>query len=90
LVIIAVRELQGMPEFMRGLRRKAALKERFISGQSIEFLTETVAGDDAAGSSHLGFPKNEGKDRNVQVDHRDAQNAPGTGMNEGLHCKENL
>src|SRR6516164_9783878 len=66
------------------------LQDFGVWGKPIELLPQAMCGYHSAGPANLRLAENEGKNRDIEIDHGDAQNAPRVPGHVLLHALENL
>src|SRR5271165_5138070 len=70
--------------------QNALAKYSLVGRKAIKFLTQAVPGEHGAGATHLRLAKNKSKNRNVQINGPDAQDAPRVGGDQTLHTLEDF
>src|ERR1019366_7763067 len=89
-VVIAVRQIDGVAEFMDRFFNHALAKQFRVGEKAVYLLAQPVHGDHGAGSTHLRLAENEGKNRDVQIDGGYAQHSPGVGGKKTLHALQDF
>src|SRR5271157_1498678 len=65
--VVAVREVQGVSQFVHRLSEQAIGKQVEVGRQAIKLLHEAMVGNDGDGASQLCFAENESENRDVEV-----------------------
>src|ERR1039458_9879777 len=83
-------QAQRVSQFMHGLDQQPVGENVRICWQPVEFLPQTMIGNQRSGAAQLGFPKNESQNWDVEVQFRDSDQAPGAAVDVPLHPGQNF
>ncbi len=70
-----MRNGEGVAKLVDRFFQQAVLVDFGIGRQTVKFLPQTMRGDDGTTAVKLGFSKNKGEDRNIEIDGSDRENA---------------
>src|ERR1039457_7366578 len=79
-IVVAMGQAQRVSQFMHGLDQQPVGENVRICWQPVEFLPQTMIGNQRSGAAQLGFPKNKSQNWNVEVQFRDSDQAPGAAV----------
>ena len=79
-----------MSELMDGFFDQTLEEYVFIGWKAVELLTESMAGDNAAWSSHLRLTENKSENGNVEIQHGHAERTPSARVYERLHGSQDF
>lgn len=84
-IVVAMGKAQRVSQFVHGFDQETIGQEICIGWQTIKFLPQTMIRNYRCVPTELGLPKNESQDWNIEIQLRDADQAPGAAVDVSLH-----